>query len=72
MAITQGLDESKVWPHVEQHESGLRLVDQHGNPVGGVKFCNVSFSNDGITAISAGIESVQFGADGKLKYDIRG
>lgn len=72
MANIKGPDESKVWLHVESSDSGLRLVDQHGNPVGGVKDCKVSFGVDYITTISIELESVQFDDKGKLKLDIRG
>ena len=57
-----------VYLHVEQVNGRSMIVDQKGRKVAGVVNFNLDASFDGISTITATIESATYGENGKIHF----
>lgn len=55
-----------VYIHVEQVNGRSMIVDQKGRKVAGVVNFNLEASSDGLSTITATIESATYGENGKI------
>ena len=55
-----------VYLHVEQVNGRSMIVDQEGRRVAGVVNFNLDASFDGVSTITAAIESATYGENGKI------
>ena len=55
-----------VYLHVEQVNGRSMIVDQDGRRVAGVVNFNLDASSDGVSTITATIESATYGENGKI------
>lgn len=57
-----------VYLHVEQINGRSMIVDQAGRRVAGVVSFNLDASFDGVSTITATIESATYGENGKIHF----
>lgn len=55
-----------VYLHIEQVNGRSMIVDQEGRRVAGVVNFNLDTSSDGVSTITATIESATYGENGKI------
>lgn len=59
-------NDEPVYLHVEQVNGRSMIVDQDGRRVAGVVNFNLDASSDGVSTITAAIESATYGENGKI------
>ena len=59
-------NDEPVYLHVEQVNGRSMIVDQKGRKVAGVVSFNLEASSDGVSTITATIESAIYGENGKI------
>ena len=64
MAFTK--NDEPVYLHIEQVNGRSMIVDQKGRKVAGVVNFNLDASFDGVSTITATIESATYGENGKI------
>lgn len=64
--MSQPKHDEPVYLHVEQVNGRSMIVDQDGRRVAGVVNFNLDASSDGVSTITATIESATYGENGKI------
>lgn len=64
--MSQPKHDEPVYLHIEQVNGRSMIVDQDGRRVAGVVNFNLDASSDGLSTITATIESATYGENGKI------